>query len=163
MRLAGAVLTFVLFLAAAGGASHSASAAGDPVIAAAGDIACGAQNAALPCHEAATSDILLNLQSQGTLSAVLPLGDEQYECGELSNFYLSDTTKRGYDRSWGRLNSLAHPVVGNHEYLTYPSNTSCLSTQTTSGAPGYFTYFGYRASPLDGSATAPCAVACKGY
>jgi hypothetical protein len=37
-----------------------------------------------------------------------------------------------YDPAWGRFNSRARPVPGNHEYLT-------------SGAAGYFDYFGSRA------------------
>ena len=70
----------------------------------------------------ATSNILLG----ANLAAVLPIGDEQYEDGQYWKFLQS------YDPSWGRLNSLARPVPGNHDY-------------ETQGGSGYFTYFGSRA------------------
>src|SRR5512135_1956766 len=62
-----------------------ALAASDPVIAAAGDIACDPSNTSFnngngtsgSCREKATSDLLVN----AGLSAVLPLGDNQYYCG----------------------------------------------------------------------------------
>jgi hypothetical protein len=98
----------------------------DPVIAAAGDIACdpdltrfatglGTSNA---CHMLGTSDLLLKMD----LSAVLPLGDLQYENGTLDKF------QRSFDPTWGRLKAQMRPVVGNHEYRT-------------AGAAGYFDYF----------------------
>jgi chitodextrinase len=99
----------------------------DPVIAAAGDIACdpgdssfnGGAGSATACRELATSNILFS----SDLAAVLPLGDDQYEDGTQWKFLQS------YDPSWGRLNALAHPVPGNHEYFTQ-------------NAAGYFAYFG---------------------
>src|SRR5512145_3243158 len=62
-----------------------ALAAGDPVIAAAGDIACDpgsesfndGQGNAFSCRQQYTSDLLVDAD----LAAVLPLGDVQYECG----------------------------------------------------------------------------------
>jgi Tol biopolymer transport system component len=98
----------------------------DPVIRAAGDIACdpgltrygtglGTRDA---CHMLETSDLLLKMD----LSAVIPLGDLQYEDGTLDKF------QRSYDPSWGRLKAQTHPAVGNHEYRT-------------PGATGYFDYF----------------------
>lgn len=59
-------------------------------------------------------------------AAVLTLGDNQYPSGSLSD-YLND-----YDKSWGAFKSKTYPVPGNHEY-------------GTSGASGYFNYFGSRA------------------
>ena len=99
---------------------------GDPVIAAAGDIACdpgltrfgtglGTQDA---CHMIQTSDLMMKMD----VAAVLPLGDLQYENGELEKF------QRSFDPTWGRLKAQMHPVVGNHEYRT-------------PGAAGYFDYF----------------------
>jgi Big-like domain-containing protein/calcineurin-like phosphoesterase family protein len=129
------------------------AAAADPVIAAAGDIACGARSTGGSCKQKATSDILVGLDGGGGLSAVLPLGDIQYECGELSNF------RSYYDPTWGRLKSKTRPVVGNHEYSTAPSNTSCEPSNTQSGAPGYFRYYGQAATPLDPS----CTANCRGY
>jgi acid phosphatase type 7 len=98
-----------------------------PIIAAAGDIACdpadasfnGGQGTASACRMKATSDLMLGLG----LTAVLTLGDNQYENGTLAKYQAS------YDPSWGRLNAIVRPVPGNHEYLT-------------AGAAGYFSYFG---------------------
>ena len=83
-------------------------------VAAAGDIACdpdepnfnGGQGTATACRQFAVSSAIL----AGGYDAVLPLGDEQYNAGSASAFAAS------YHPSWGRLDSIAHPVVGNHEY-----------------------------------------------
>jgi hypothetical protein len=115
-----------------------ALAASDPVIAAAGDIACdpasesfnGGQGNALTCRQQYTSDLLLNED----LAAVLPLGDVQYHCGGYQAFLES------YDLSWGRLKEISRPVVGNHEYLTSGDGTGC--TDANAAAAGYFKYFG---------------------
>ncbi|MCW2990632.1 MAG: Alkaline phosphatase [Solirubrobacterales bacterium] len=97
-----------------------------PVIAAAGDIACSPTGASFNgglgkpglCAMGRTSDLLL----QPDLAAVLVLGDEQYEQGQLDGFYAS------FGPSWGRLGPLLRPVPGNHEYRT-------------PGAQGYYDYF----------------------
>jgi len=112
-------------------------AASDPVIAAAGDIACDPTNSNFnngngssgSCRQKYTSDLLIN----GGYAAVLPLGDNQYYCGGYQAFMQS------YDLSWGRVKSITRPVVGNHEYLT-SGGTGC--TSANSGAAGYFQYFG---------------------
>ena len=104
----------------------AARARADPVIAAAGDIACdttsefynGGAGVEGHCRQRATSDLLLQLG----LSAVLPVGDTQYHVGALSDYMAS------FDPTWGRLKSIMHPAVGNHEY-------------GTAGARGYFDYF----------------------
>ncbi len=101
----------------------TASPPASPVIAAAGDISCPSSVAtATTCRQRATSDLLVN---QG-LAAVLPLGDIQYENGELTNF------NAYYDPTWGRVKSITYPVPGNHEY--------------NSGATGYYAYFSSRTS-----------------
>ena len=107
-------------------ACSAAHAAPDPTIAAAGDIACdpGGKVTASACHQQATSDLLVS----GGFTDVLTLGDNQYEKGALAAFQSS------YDPSWGRVKSITHPAVGNHEY----------GTKT---AAGYFTYFGAAAGP----------------
>ena len=100
---------------------------GDPVIGAAGDVACdpgdgsfnGGNGTANNCRQKAVSDVMLNSR----LTTVLVLGDVQYEDGTLTKY------QQSYDPSWGRLKNVTRPAVGNHEYLT-------------SGASGYFTYFG---------------------
>ncbi len=119
------------------------TASGDPVIAAAGDIACapGTAKTNKKCHQLETS----NLIAGGGYDAVLPVGDEQYNCGQ-ANAFLTE-----YGPTWGRFNSLAHPVVGDNEY----AGSGC----STPGAAGYFTYFGNRASPDQPG----CVTACKGY
>jgi Calcineurin-like phosphoesterase len=127
----------------------SAAHAADPVIAAAGDIACGSNSVGASCQQAQTANVLASINP---LNAVLPLGDDQYECGELSNF------NSFYNPTWGRFKSITYPAVGNHEYRVSGSGTDCLSQGP--GAPGYFTYFGSSiASPLDPG----CTASCKGY
>ena len=114
--------------------------AGDPIVAAAGDIACdptsshflGGLGSRGSCRQKWTSDILV---SSG-LSAVLPLGDLQYECGA------ADAFSQSYDPSWGRVRRITHPALGNHEY-----GRGCNSNDAT----GYFKYFGATAgSPAGG-------------
>lgn len=61
-------------------------------------------------------------------TAVLALGDTQYERGEYANYL------RAYDLSWGRFKHLTRPAVGNHEYV-----------DPAGPAAGYFRYFGRRA------------------
>jgi hypothetical protein len=75
----------------------------------------------------------------------LPLGDEQYEFGSLSDFQTM------YDPSWGRLNSIAYPVPGNHEYGYTDSGTAYPT-----GGEGYFSYFGDRSHPLQPGCTVSC-------
>jgi len=114
-------------LHAAAGRRAPAPGAGDPVIAAAGDIACdptasnfkGGLGDGSTCAQKATSDLLV-----GTgLTAVLTLGDTQYEDNAYSKFLAA------YDPTWGRVKAITHPAIGNHEYLT-------------KNAAGYFQYFG---------------------
>jgi acid phosphatase type 7 len=104
----------------------------DPVIAAAGDIACGKESTGTvpqACKELQVSDLLVQMDP----TAVLPLGDTQYQKGELDDFYNGRPGwphATGYDRTWGRLKSRTRPVVGNHEY-----------TDPAGGPQGYFDYF----------------------
>jgi len=101
--------------------------ASDATVAAGGDIACdpgdGGFNGGLGttwvCNELATSDLLLS----GNYAKILTLGDHQYENNTYSAFLQS------FDPSWGRLKARIAPALGNHEYLT-------------SGAAGYYQYFG---------------------
>jgi hypothetical protein len=101
------------------GSDSTAGAGGDGVvIGAAGDIACagGAQGA--------TADLLDDLLRTRGMVALLPLGDEAYASGLLSEF------ESFYGPSWGRSELLAitHPVPGNHEYAD-------------TMAAGYFDFF----------------------
>jgi hypothetical protein len=98
----------------------------DPVIAAAGDIACdpgsssynNGLGSATECRQRPTSDLVTG----AGLAAVLTLGDNQYDDGALSKFQAS------FDPTWGRVKGIIHPAVGNHEYQS-------------SGATGYFDYY----------------------
>jgi hypothetical protein len=94
---------------------------GDPVVEAAGDIACEASGrvTSTTCQQKATSDLLL----RQPLAAVLALGDEQYVEGRATKFLTQ------YGPTWGRLLTITHPVPGDHEYAS-------------GGAYGYFAYFG---------------------
>jgi hypothetical protein len=101
-------------------------AAADPVVAAAGDIACdpitdgsfnNGNGTATACRMKATAALLAGA------TAVLPLGDIQYEDGVFSKYGQS------YGPSWGEYKTATRPAVGNHEYLT-------------AGAAGHFSYFG---------------------
>ena len=117
---------------------------GDPVIAAAGDIAChpadrsfaGGEGSTRSCHQLAVSDLLLG----DGIDRVLALGDLQYYCGTKAAFQAS------YDLSWGRVKSKTLPVPGNHEYIEKSkaseesSRRGCDSTNA--GAAGYYDYFG---------------------
>jgi hypothetical protein len=100
----------------------------DPLVIAAGDMVCGSTSAptATTCQDKAASDLALNVGA----TAVLALGDLQYEKGELAKFQ-SPTL---FGRSWGRLKPIMRPAPGNHEYQT-------------SNAQGYKDYFGSQAQP----------------
>jgi hypothetical protein len=101
-----------------------------PVLVAAGDIACDPAGARFrrtagtrgACAMGATERLTRGLHP----TAVLTLGDNQYENGTYAAF------RRSFAPTWGRLGRLLHPAIGNHEYAT-------------PGAAGYFRYFGARA------------------
>jgi acid phosphatase type 7 len=110
-----------------------AARAADPVIAAAGDIACDPNDPyyiagfgdATHCRQRYTSNLLVN----AGLAVVLPLGDLQYDSATLADF------QSVYHPTWGRVKAITRPVLGNHE----PGN-----------ARGYFDYFnggGVRSGP----------------
>jgi len=128
-----------------------ATSTSDPVIAAAGDIACDPLNpnfkagagTSSNCKQKATSDLLAG----AGLAAVLPLGDNQYWCGSLAAF------QKSYDLSWGRLKSITRPAVGNHEYVTSGSSSSSPTTgcdSSNTNAVGYFKYFGSAGAGVNG-------------
>jgi hypothetical protein len=77
-------------------------------------------------------------------TAVLALGDNAYECGGLKAFQTS------YGSSWGRLLSITHPAVGNHEYITggTVNGVSATDCDSTGKAMGYFNYFGAAAGTI---------------
>ncbi len=127
------------------GSKADASTKPDAVIVAAGDIACGAESAGAKCEQQATSDLVMAQHPD----AVLVLGDNQYECGQYDDYV------KYFDATWGRFKDLIRPAIGNHEYRT--SDSVCPSAPP--GAPGYWRYFGDRASPQEPG----CRLKCKGY
>ena len=86
------------------------------MIAAAGDIACsssssnfnGGNGTVDKCRQKYTSDLLVN----AGLSAVLPLGDIQYESASLSGL------QQLVQPDVGAVKSITRPAPGNHEYKT---------------------------------------------
>jgi hypothetical protein len=110
---------------------------GDAVVGAPEDIACapGTTSGSTFCQRAAAA-ALVAMQP----TAVLDLGDNQYESGTLAEFQGS------YATSWGQLNGVVHPAAGNHEY-------------GTAGAGGYYTSFGTAAHPRQPG----CTNGCDGY
>ena len=98
----------------------------DPVIVAAGDIACNSGAGSSTCHYQATSDLVMAINPD----AVLTLGDNQYQNGELAN----DNTYE--EPTWGRAFDKTYPSPGNHEY-------------GTPFAAGYFDYYGIRAGSTE--------------
>jgi hypothetical protein len=113
--------------------------ASDPVIAAAGDIACDPRSRDFQrggpdaCGMARTADVLARIDP----TAILTLGDNQYVCGAYRAF------QRSFDATWGRFAARLHPVPGDHEYMT--EETGGAPCSTLPEARGYFRYFGDRA------------------
>ncbi len=113
-----------------------AAVAADPVVAAVGDIACDPTSPLFNrgrgrhgvCIQSATYAVAARIRP----TAVLALGDTQYNCGGYQAFL------RSYALSWGHLQSITHPVTGNHEYLP-GGGTDCDPSE---GAGGYFRYYG---------------------
>jgi acid phosphatase type 7 len=116
---------------------------GDPVVAAAGDIACDTSSEFFNdglgveghCRQLRTSDLLVG----AGLAAVLTLGDNQYHIGSLADF------EGSFDKSWGRVKPIIRPALGNHDY-------------GTAAARGYFDYFNGV-----GSNSGPAGDRDKGY
>ncbi|MGZ4331513.1 MAG: metallophosphoesterase family protein [Solirubrobacteraceae bacterium] len=98
-------------------------------VVAVGDIACPAGDTTNPCKQQQTATLAANQDP----ADVLVLGDTQYDHGAFSEYQ----GVGAYNATWGVLNPFVHPVPGNHEY-------------DTSGASGYFQYFGAVANPPDG-------------
>lgn len=110
------------------------STSGDPVLGAAGDIACapGGAVTTAACQQSATAALLAG----NDVTVVQTLGDEQYESGASAEF------TGGYDRSWGPLKYKTDPTPGNHEYVT-PSAAGYFGYhQAAAGDPakGYYSY-----------------------
>jgi hypothetical protein len=129
---------------------HSEGVPMNKIIVAAGDIAC--QSGPVPppgpgnverCHQMQTSDMFVaalpggGYGPQPGLTRVLALGDNQYDCGQLTEFQTQ------FESSWGRVLSLINPTTGNHEYKMTKGVPDCGGDT----ASGYFQYFGAAAGP----------------
>ena len=103
-----AAIWLVAFLSVVGGiatAAPSAVAATDPVVMAAGDIACPPGSARrTKCRDDLTAAKL------GPATHVITVGDNQYLCGALADF------RAAYDKTWGQVLSKTYPVVGGDDY-----------------------------------------------
>ena len=116
----------------------------DPVVVTGGDIACdpadagynGGAGTAGHCHMRATAGLIKQINP----TAVLMVGDAQYNSGSLANYNAS------YQPTWGVFKAATKPTVGNHDY-------------GTPGAAGYFSYFGMAATPQQPT----CRSNCLGY
>jgi hypothetical protein len=121
-------------------AAPAPAAAADPVVMAAGDIACdpddpgfnGGAGTATRCRQQATSDLLV----AAAPDVVLPLGDIQYNSASTANI------NAVYAPTWGRVKSISRPVIGNHE----------------GSGTGYWDYFNGK-----GVADGPAGPRGKGY
>lgn len=114
----------LIFSLGVGWATPVAAGATTLTVAAAGDVACAADESVTPavCQMSATADLI----AAADVDAVLALGDLQYPKGTLEDYNIS------YNSAWGRFKAITYPVPGNHEY--YTADTA-----------GYFAYFGDRA------------------
>src|SRR5215210_7232646 len=117
------IVTTVAILIAAGCGPQKTpppKVAGRPVVVAAGDIAdCATED------DEATANLV-----DGIEGTVLTLGDNAYSHGSSENF------AECYEPSWGQFKARTLPSPGNHDY-------------ETSGASGYFDYFGTAAGEPD--------------
>jgi hypothetical protein len=115
---------------------RAAVTAADPVIVAAGDIVCGtATPTDRPCKYVETASLVASINP----TAVLILGDNQYEVGSLADY------NTYYQPTWGAFKTITIPTPGNHEY-------------STPNAAGYFDYFNGV-----GVQTGPAGDRSKGY
>jgi len=96
--------------------------AGDPVLIGAGDISNSGNG------DTITAALINNVLAANQSAQVFTAGDNAYDSGTLTEY---NTT---YDPTWGAFKSATHPAPGNHEY-------------NTSGATGYYGYFGAVAGP----------------
>ena len=117
----------------------------DPIIAAAGNIACDPNNPAFnggagtasACRMRYVSNLLLKKGGVPRYRLVLGLGDMQYVCGGLAAY------RQSYGPTWGRVLSVTRPVVGDKDYRSTanaPGGTDC--TDPPGHAAGFFGYFG---------------------
>ncbi len=113
------VLIMFAALAVLVAATAGPAAAKPETVFVAGDIANGTADSG----EAQTARLIESRQG-----LAITAGDNAYPSGTLAQF------RTNYQPTWGRFKNRTRPTLGNHEYHT-------------SGAQGYFDYFGWRAGP----------------
>jgi hypothetical protein len=137
----------IVGVAAAPGGAPARAAGTDPVIAAAGNIACDPTNpkyldlvgSKSACRMKYVSDLMLNPDGTPKYAATLALGDNQYMCGGLAAY------QQSYGPTWGRLYDVTRPVVGDKDFrttLNAPTGTDC--TDAPGRATGFYSYFAAR-------------------
>jgi hypothetical protein len=106
---------------------------GGTLIGAAGDIACDPADPDYNAGNGTASKCRAKFTAQqlSSVSHILALGDQQYDCGGLTAF------NQSYAQSWGQASLLSktHPILADEEYDTV--GTGCGGA----GADGYFSYF----------------------
>ncbi|MDQ3222141.1 MAG: alkaline phosphatase [Gemmatimonadota bacterium] len=117
-----------------------------PIVGAVGDMACDPADSRFndgagtttACQQSQTSNVVV---ADASLTAVLGLGDYQYDCGDPADYAVS------YNPTWGRLDQLMNPTLGNHEYQTGTDSSGATCPTTNTSAEPYFQYFGAAAHP----------------
>lgn len=112
-------------------ASRRIESSADPVLVAAGDIACdpratsfkGGFGTSGRCHHRYTAELVEAVEPD----AVLALGDIQYEDARYGKY------QESYDPTWGRFKEISHPTPGR--------------THDAFGGGGYYRYWGAQAGP----------------
>jgi len=115
----------------------------DPVIGAAGDIACdpsaagfnGGLGTATDCRASYTAQLLTGMD------AVFAMGDDQYTCGGLTAF------QQSFGPTWGVKRTIMYPVPGNQD-LDTSGGTNCPSTPGAYYQQYFTTTGGWYGSPL---------------
>ena len=112
----------------------------DPVLAAAGDIACDPANSSFrwgsgtdtECRMKAVSNLLVAMSP----TVVAALGDNQYADGGYGKWAAS------FGPTWGRLKGRIRPAAGNHEYYTPRAEPYFRYFGAVAGDPrrGYYSY-----------------------
>ena len=139
-------------LLAAGAFWSTEPARADPVVAAAGDIACdpadrdfnGGFGNSRPWPGRCRHRLTANLIGRLRPDRLLMLGDAQYEDGRHDKFLAS----YGAPWGWGRWLPITRPVPGNHDYGEHRNRYDPAAT-------GYFTYFDSVLRPYGPAATNP--------
>jgi acid phosphatase type 7 len=101
-------------------------------VVAAGDIACapGEEVTSTTCRQADTARLVGEFRPR----FVLPLGDLQYDDGDLKDFELS------YAKTWGRFEPITRPVPGNHDYHVGGAEGYLAFFQKQTGGRSYYAF-----------------------